>query len=418
MYTTATRRQGLATAAILALIFSTTPASAQDGSWTLGAPVSLARVGSAGAAIDGLFYVAGGTWTGGPVEENLLEVYDPLADVWTVMAPMPTRRSAAGAVSIDGKLYVAGGYSSGSGWLGGYRANLEVYDPLTNVWTVKAPMPAPRNNVTAAAAGGKLYVFGGDYAGNAHTNVFAYDPVTDAWQTLLPMPVAKNGAVAVTIAGEIYVVGGSADSTLRIYDPAADTWSTGAAFPVPGDLVLASAGTIDGKLYVAGGYSIGSGYLNNLEVYDPLTNVWTEMTPLAPPPAFYWAAHAVLDGKLHIASGLTTGGVVGTLNIYTPPSFDSDGDGVSDQLDVCSATLIPEDVPTKKLNPNHWALTDNNLEFDTVIKGKGPGLSYTTTDTAGCSCEQIIEAMDLDKGHMKHGCSIGAMDDWFEIVNP
>ena len=56
--------------------------------------------------------------------------------------------------------------------------------------------------------------------------------------------------------------------------------------------------------------------------------------------------------------------------------------------------------------------------FDTIKKGKGngPGRSYTTTDTAGCSCEQIITALGLGEGHTKHGCSISAMDEWVALV--
>ena len=101
---------------------------------------------------------------------------------------------------------------------------------------------------------------------------------------------------------------------------------------------------------------------------------------------------------------------------------DSDDDGVPDNDDFCpDDTAIPEGVPTSgALNPNHWALTDGDGIFDTVIKGKGkgPNRSYTIEDTAGCSCEQIIEIQGLGDGHSKHGCSISAMDDWIDFVNP
>jgi len=42
-----------------------------------------------------------------------------------------------------------------------------------------------------------------------------------------------------------------------------------------------------------------------------------------------------------------------------------------------------------ELKPNRWVLVDDDLVFDTLIKGKGngPGRSNTTVDTAGCSCE-------------------------------
>jgi hypothetical protein len=99
---------------------------------------------------------------------------------------------------------------------------------------------------------------------------------------------------------------------------------------------------------------------------------------------------------------------------------DADGDGVLDYDDYCPETVIPEGVPTVELKPNHWALFDDDSVFDTVIKGKGkgPNRSYITEDTAGCSCQQIIEAQGLGGGHAKHGCSISAMDDWVELVTP
>ena len=97
----------------------------------------------------------------------------------------------------------------------------------------------------------------------------------------------------------------------------------------------------------------------------------------------------------------------------------NDHDGVADDGDVCPGTVIPEGVPTWSLKPNRWALVDEGFVFDTVTRGRGngPGRSYSTTDTAGCSCEQIIDELGLGKGHSKHGCSISAMDDWLGRVN-
>ena len=104
----------------------------------------------------------------------------------------------------------------------------------------------------------------------------------------------------------------------------------------------------------------------------------------------------------------------------SPADADADGDGVLDYDDFCPDTVIPEGMPTVQLNPNHWALTDNDSVFSTLIKGKGkgPNRSYIIEDTAGCSCKQIIEAQGLGGGHAKHGCSISAMDDWIDLVTP
>ena len=95
---------------------------------------------------------------------------------------------------------------------------------------------------------------------------------------------------------------------------------------------------------------------------------------------------------------------------------DLDGDGVNDDADVCPMTMIPE-MPAVGLGKNRFALTNDDFAFDSSApNGKGPGRSYSTVDTAGCSCAQIIEAEGLGKGHAKFGCSIGVMDNWTRSV--
>jgi len=97
---------------------------------------------------------------------------------------------------------------------------------------------------------------------------------------------------------------------------------------------------------------------------------------------------------------------------------DSDGDGVMDNVDMCMGTMIPEGAAMVELGVNSWALNDDDRIFDTTpSKGKKPKVSYDIFDTAGCSCEQIVEAQHLGNGHLKFGCSIGAMKNWVDIVN-
>jgi uncharacterized repeat protein (TIGR01451 family) len=98
---------------------------------------------------------------------------------------------------------------------------------------------------------------------------------------------------------------------------------------------------------------------------------------------------------------------------------DADGDGVLDGVDLCPDTVIPEGVPTKSLGKNNFALVDDDGVFDTnPPNGQGPSAVFTIEDTAGCSCEQIIEAQGLGSGHEKFGCSIGEMENWVQLVNP
>ena len=102
-----------------------------------------------------------------------------------------------------------------------------------------------------------------------------------------------------------------------------------------------------------------------------------------------------------------------------PPCSDNDDDGVCAEDDLCPGTEVGETkVPSIALGVNRFALVDEDFQFDTMLPyGQGPQKSYTTTDTGGCSCEQIIKKQSLGQGHTKFGCSISAMDDWVAIVN-
>ena len=100
---------------------------------------------------------------------------------------------------------------------------------------------------------------------------------------------------------------------------------------------------------------------------------------------------------------------------------DEDADGVPNGADLCPGTMIPESVPTRELGTNRWALVDGDGIFDTnPPKGNGGGLdrSFTIGETAGCSCEQIIDELHLGNGHTKFGCSTGVMENWIREVQP
>jgi hypothetical protein len=55
-------------------------------------------------------------------------------------------------------------------------------------WTMKAPIPLARNEVALAAVGGKIHVIGGGIKGVAGPYHDEYDPVTDRWRTRAPLP--------------------------------------------------------------------------------------------------------------------------------------------------------------------------------------------------------------------------------------
>ncbi len=105
-------------------------------------------------------------------------------------------------------------------------------------------------------------------------------------------------------------------------------------------------------------------------------------------------------------------------------SNDEDGDGVPVGLDYCPATEIPEKVPTVRLLLFHFALTDDDGVFDMrrFPFGRIVPSPFTVEDTAGCSCEQILDNLGsrkhgrFRKGQMKFGCSYGVLKWWMRRV--
>ena len=184
---------------------------------------------------------------------------------------------------------------------------------------------------------------------------------------------------------------------------------------------------VDGRL-VSKALSIQSN--NNTFLDNHLTGVWTDgvcqisTIPLVMPAHFYIAGCVLLTPPASLCSAPSTPPGCNTFEGNDLDIFDDiDGDSVANSDDFCpDDTVVPEGVPTMGyLKPNHWALTvtGNRFDFDTVIKGKGegPNRSYTIEDTAGCSCEQIIEIQGLGDAHTKNGCSTSAMDDWIDFLN-
>jgi len=108
-----------------------------------------------------------------------------------------------------------------------------------------------------------------------------------------------------------------------------------------------------------------------------------------------------------------------TDNLVIEAVVDADGDDVLDGDDLCPGTVIPEaTVPSRSLGTNRFALVDADTTFDTVSpRGRGPQEVFTTTDTGGCSCEQIIAALGVGEGHVKFGCSLSVMRDWVSMAS-
>jgi N-acetylneuraminic acid mutarotase len=138
---------------------------------------------------------------------SLIESVKATEDSWATKALMPTERSFFGVAVVNGKIYTVGGSNAGV-------LNItEEYDPVTDIWKTKAAMPTPRSSFGIAVYDNKIYVIGGvvgnDVNGAVPTGANeVYDPETDTWATKTPMPVAKSCLVASVVDGKIYLISG------------------------------------------------------------------------------------------------------------------------------------------------------------------------------------------------------------------
>jgi hypothetical protein len=226
--------------------------------------------------VNGKIYVIGGFSAAFTQGLSTVEEYDPITDHWETKAPMPTGRLALATCVMDGKIYAIGG---AKGVWSDVQQTVEMYDPQTDTWTAKADMPTGRFMLVTDVVDGKIYAIGGALVNKTFiSTVEAYDPITDTWNTQkTDMPTPRGLLSACVLDGLIYAIGGGTTSAgfaeVEAYDPATDTWDTTKTdLPESRAFLSPCASVVDGKVYIIGGSKSGAGGhpgLNTVFEYDP-----------------------------------------------------------------------------------------------------------------------------------------------------
>ncbi|MCC5863792.1 MAG: hypothetical protein JJU31_01605 [Wenzhouxiangella sp.] len=252
-----------------------------------------------------------------PVGESMY-AYDPATDSWTDLGPIPEGVHHTGLVYHNGRLFQIGGYERNTFDPTGA---VRIFDIASGQWSEGEPMPTPRGSIAIALVDGLIHTIGGTVMHKDHVHEHdnpaagddrsvgtheVYDPATDSWSRRAPMPTARNHHGAAVVDGRIHVLAGRVGrefemTTHEIYDPASDSWSEGPPLPTG----RSGVATVErqGRIYVFGGetFTAPARTFDEAEAFDPATGEWEQLPPV--PTARHGLGAAVIDDVIHVVSG-------------------------------------------------------------------------------------------------------------------
>jgi len=276
-------------------------------------PSGLGEV-AAGVIGDRLYLVGDGpAWT---------LAYDLASGRWDAPdrhAVRPAQGNHHAAEVWNGKLYLVGGLDRGEG-------QLQIYDPVLEIWSLGPPLPFRAGSVATAMIDGQLYAVGGVVADSTTRAAARFDPVTERWSPIAPMPLARNHAAAATDGRRLFLFGGRGPGSgaanvvangfadVQIYDPATDHWtaSGGGESGAPASLPQARGGMgkavyLHGEFWVFGGETLNgagasrAGVYSRVDIYDPVANLWRSGPPM--PTARHGIYPVTAGGRIMVFGG-------------------------------------------------------------------------------------------------------------------
>jgi N-acetylneuraminic acid mutarotase len=261
-----------------------------EDTWSTITDMDQPRYGFEVVVLDGKIYAIGGCFSYEFLSTN--ERYDPKTDQWLTLAPMPTPRGNFVIVECQGKIYCMGGTTNDgpvnySGPILFRQVDVvEVYDPVTNMWESKDPLPFSvvveyisvsdetfKNSLQVQVINGQIFIM------TFEGELYVYNPVTDKWSNKSPLLVKEEPLRAHVVNEQLFVI---TQSAMYLYNPVTDAWTNKAEMPASMTYVFSAV--MDNKiivgdfLYTAGSTNWSSIFSAQLRVriYDTLSDVWYE----------------------------------------------------------------------------------------------------------------------------------------------
>lgn len=247
---------------------------------------------------------------------------------WTSAAPSPVPRVEALSAAAGGKLYLFGGFTTG---LKAQR-RVDVYDPARDAWTQLQDMPAATTHQGAALQGSTFWVAGGfkgDHPGRTTDEVWKYDVPSDRWEAGPALPEPRGAGALACVNDRLHFFGGfksDRDTTCSdhwVLAAGGTEWKRAADLPEPRGHHAAIV--LDGKIYALGGqfrHDTRPQDLDACHVYDPAADRWKAIAKLPFNRSHFEPGTFVRDGRIFIAGGRSnntkSGPGVADVSAYDP----------------------------------------------------------------------------------------------------
>ena len=234
--------------------------------------------------------------------DGICRCYDPGSQTWTTKAPMPTPLGWCGYGLVDDKIYMISGHNNAGGFVG----TTQEFDIAGNSWSTKTARPGTAVAAPLSATWNDtlIYIMGG-LATAAETRVDIYDPANDAWMTGTALPLGAYMGSATCIGDTIYIA--QAYNTAcwpNFYKGAIDpanpgtiNWIQGPAMPTP--VFNGATVPLGDKVAWMGGFANATTATDEVWTYDLMTGAITQFTPdypIANTRCTFGASRATTDG--------------------------------------------------------------------------------------------------------------------------
>lgn len=223
-------------------------------------------------------------------------------DQWSQLKAGVSERNNHSAAAYNGKLYIFGGYSSTAP--GGRKNDLWEYNIGSDTWRQLGVGASIRNTHTLTSHGDKLYLHGG-WNGEEHfSDMWAYNISLNTWLKKTSSPIGLMSALSFTHGIYIYYVSGSASNgkhgiNFIRYNTVSDTWDTLPDTPVlPAE---SACGAYKNRVYF---YRVRS---QNFLYYDLIDGTWNTLPDT--PFILDYSRGGIIDDDFYIF-GRTLGSVV------------------------------------------------------------------------------------------------------------